>query len=84
MGKSVLKVQGPKGSKGRTKDKLKNRVSRKSRLDFPDKGPKADSALGTGLNILSSRKSRVVFLVDEIKSDSTFCSDRPNVPFRIL
>ena len=57
MGQIILKIQGSKRLKGRTKDKLENRVNRKSQLDFPEKGPKVESALGTRLNILSSKKS---------------------------
>ena len=45
-----------------TKEKLENRVSKKSRVDFPGMGPKADPALGVGINILSSGKSRLGFL----------------------
>ena len=43
-----IKIQGPKrDSKDRTKEKLENRVSKKSRLDFPGNEPKANSALGS-------------------------------------
>ena len=56
----------------------------KNRLDFPGMGPTADSALGTGINIFSSKKSRVNFLGIGAKANSAFCSDHTVVTLRFL
>ena len=77
MGQNILKIQGPKGIQ---------RIEQKKNWKTESAG-KADSAFlikDTGMNILSSKKSRVNFLVGGTKADLAFCSDRLNVPFCIL
>ena len=72
MGQYVLNTKSKKGSKDRTKEKLENRVRKKSRLGFLGFGPKADSALGSGKLILSAGKAESAFLGIEQMSTRLF------------
>ena len=68
MGQNVLKnTRSKRGSKDRTKEKLENRVNRKSRLDFPNKGLIANSALGTGKWFCPAGKAEWAFLGMDLK-----------------
>ena len=72
MGQYVLKTKSKRGSNDRTKEKLENRVSKKSQLDFLGFGPKTDSALGSGNLILLAGKAELAFLGMEQKPTRLF------------
>ena len=84
MGQYVLNTKFKKILKDRTKDKFENRVSKKSRLGFPNFGSKADSALDSGKLVLVSRKTGVAFPENGAKVDSTFSSKMTVVSLRFL
>ena len=62
---------------------MKNQV-RKADSTFLKNGLKADSALGIGIDILSSRKSWVGFPMGGAKVDSAFCSDQTVVSLHFV
>ena len=77
MGQYVLSTKSKRSSKDRTKEKLENRVSKKSRLDFLGFGLKADLVLGSGKVILSAGKVESAFLRLEQKPTRLFVLIRP-------
>ena len=77
MGQNILKIQGPKGIQ---------RIEQKKNWKTESAG-KADSAFlikDTGMNILSSKKSRVNFLVGGTKADSAFVLIKLLCPYVIF